>query len=157
MLTKTQIIKIVLSEGQDARSPEDLAERVANKILKQPQPQFLLVDIGNGYTIKYDGYRDEAHWTLLRTNGGRILDGSFSHVIDFINKEHGCPKCGERNCEQHGYPIKEWSSLNGTVVAETFVCTCGRTHSWSKNKPKEHNSEYYYENFIEKLKEEGII
>ena len=47
-------------------------------------PPFLLVDIDNNYLIKYDGYRDKNHWTLLRKNGNRILDGDFYDIIAYI-------------------------------------------------------------------------
>jgi len=96
-------------------------------------PQFLFVDIGNGYTIKYDGYREKNHWTLLRTRGGRVLDGSFFDVFDVIAREQGCPKCGQRNCLQHGYAtttnsdyIQEEQYATGT--ARAWICKCCLAH-----------------------------
>ena len=47
-------------------------------------PQFLFVEIEGGYELKYDGWRESNHWTLLRKSGGRILDGDFYDVIAYI-------------------------------------------------------------------------
>jgi len=47
-------------------------------------PQFLFVDIDNMYTIKYDGYREKNHWTLLRKGGGHILNGDFYDVVAYF-------------------------------------------------------------------------
>jgi len=48
---------------------------------------FLFVNIGNGYELKYDGYRKAYNWTLLRENGGRIFDGTFIDILDYLNED----------------------------------------------------------------------
>jgi len=53
------------------------------KIKKEETP-WLFVEIDDTYTLKYDGYRDKNHWTLLRTKGGRVLDGDFYDVVTYL-------------------------------------------------------------------------
>lgn len=76
------------------------------------EPQFLFVEIENGYTIKYDGYREKNHWTLLRTKGGRVFDGTFQEVISYLSKETKptekfCPTCGRLIITSNGRCIKD--------------------------------------------------
>jgi len=67
---------------------------------------FYIVDIGFGLELKFDGYREEKQWTLLKKGGGRIFDGDFIDVVDYFGDnvviypkdvggmhDHMCP-CG---------------------------------------------------------------
>jgi len=93
------------------------------------EPQFLFVDIEGGYIIKYDGYRDKNHWTLLRKTGGRIFDGSFTDVVRYLAKECSATYFKEKEyCEIcgrllfNGKCIKEpHSSLEGFENFESEV------------------------------------
>lgn len=69
--------------------------------ITKESPQFLFMQIDNKYIVKYDGYREKDHWTLLRANKDRILDGDFYDVVAYLTgfkreeilEEEYCPIC----------------------------------------------------------------
>ena len=85
-------------------------------------PQFLFVDIEDGYTIKYDGYREKNHWTLLRQSGGRVFDGTFQEVVSYLSKKQKsvdkfCPTCGRIIITKSGECIKPhtWENFDSKL------------------------------------------
>ena len=48
---------------------------------------FYIVDLYNGYSLKYDQFRDKNLFTLLYTNGGRVFDGDIEDVIKHLFKQ----------------------------------------------------------------------
>lgn len=59
---------------------------------------FYIVDLHNGYQLKYDPFREhERVFTLLRTTGGRVFDGRIEDVIKYLQGiMKQCDICGRK-------------------------------------------------------------
>jgi len=48
---------------------------------------FYMIDLHNGYLLKYDPFREKNLFTLLLTSGDRIFDGTIEQIINYLHKQ----------------------------------------------------------------------